>query len=250
MHGHHVNSPFWNRGNRKVKPVESEMTLLLTKEQTKQMSVSEINDLINETFQYDDYAWQKEKGRRVKFKDRASGLHHALYQCPACNTEHKMTSEGITISCTGCGKTWEMSELGELAAVSGETEFSHIPDWYDWQRANVRKEIIDGTYLFKRDVRIESLPNTNGLVEFPKPGFLVHDNNGFILTGEYDEVPFSLSWGASSLYGCQIEFNFKDRGDCITLSTNDDTFYIYPKGDDFSVTKILLATEEMHRLRA
>ena len=34
-----------------------------------------------------------------------------------------------------------LSTAAELEALSGETEFSHIPDWYEWERENVRAEI-------------------------------------------------------------------------------------------------------------
>ena len=65
------------------------------------------------------------------------GLHKVLYQCPHCKAEYHMMSEGSRIWCEECTKVWEMSEYGELTAVEGSTEFSHIPDWYEWERANV-----------------------------------------------------------------------------------------------------------------
>ena len=34
---------------------------------------------------------------------------------------------------------YDMTTLGELKAREGETEFSHIPDWFAWQRQNVRR---------------------------------------------------------------------------------------------------------------
>lgn len=247
MHGHHVNSPFWNTGSRKVKPVESEMKLLLTQEETQSLSVEEINSRLAATFQYDDFAWQKEKGIPVKDSSRAEGLHRVLYQCPACRTEYEMTSAGYSLRCAHCGKVWEMGELGELRALSGETEFSHIPDWYEWERSNVRREVEDGTYSFDAEVRIESLPNAKGFVKFNDPGYLSHNRDGFTLTGVYEESPFTLNWAVQSLYSCHIEYNYMGRGDCIDLNTNDDTFYLFPEGCDFAVTKIALATEELYR---
>ena len=43
-----------------------------------------------------------------------------------------MTSEKDRLICSACGKRWIMGETGELTAENGETEFSHIPDWYEW----------------------------------------------------------------------------------------------------------------------
>ena len=247
MHGHHVNSPFWHVGNRKAKPVESEMRLLFTQEETQNLSVDEINTRLTEAFVYDDFAWQKKKGVRIKRANRAEGLHKVLYQCPACHIEYKMTSGKHELRCGHCGKIWEMSELGELCAQSGETEFSHIPDWYEWERANVRREVENGTYSFEARVRVESLPNAKKFVVFDEPGCLTHNMDGFTLTGTCEAEPFTLRWTVPSLYSCHIEYDYMGRGDCVDLNTNDDTFYLFPKGESFAVTKIALATEELYR---
>jgi len=247
MHGHHVNSPFWNTGSRKVKPVESEMKLLFTQEETQSLPLEELNARIIEAFQYDDFAWQKDKSIRVDKKERAEGLHRVLYQCPACKIEYKMTSSMAKLCCEGCGKVWEMSELGELSAQDGETEFSHIPDWYEWERSNVRREVENGTYSFDAQVRIESLPNAKQFVTFKEAGRLTHNMEGFNLTGTYEDEPFDINWKPPLLHSCHIEYDYMGRGDCIDLNTNDDTFYLFPKGDGFAVTKIALATEEIYR---
>jgi len=247
MHGHHINSPFWDVGNRKIKPVESEISLLLTKEQTQELTVEEINARILKAFQYDEYAWQKEKNIIVKSKTRAEGLHKVLYQCPACKTEYKMASSGSTLSCTNCGKSWEMSQLGELRANSGETEFPHIPDWYEWERANIRLEVEEGAYFQEMEVRVESLPNAKKFIVFEEAGRLVHNMDGFKLTGAYEGEKFELFWPASELHSCHIEYDYMRRGDCIDLNKTDDTFYLFPKGDSYAITKVALATEELFR---
>ena len=247
MHGHHINSPMWNVGNRGVKPVESELKLLFTQEQTQSMSIDELNEKIVEAFQYDEFAWQKERGVRVTKKNRAEGLHKILYQCPACKVEYKMSSEGCKIRCDACGKVWEMSELGELVALSGETEFSHIPDWYEWERSNVQKEIQDGTYSFKSAVRVESLPNDKKFIVFNERGNLTHNMDGFKLTGLYEGEPYDISWPVSTLYSCHIEVDYMGRGDCVDLNTSDDTLYLFPESGDFSITKISIATEELYK---
>jgi ribosomal protein L37AE/L43A len=248
MHGHHINSPYWHVGNRKVKPVAAEMKLLFTQAETQELSIDEINTKLADSFIYDDFAWQKTTGIRVKADNRAEGLHKVLYQCPSCNTEYSMTSSKNILQCRHCQKTWEMSTLGDLHAQTGETEFTHIPDWYEWERANVRREVEAGTYFFKAEARIESLPNAKGFVKFTEPGCLTHDMDGFTLTGIYEEESFNLRWKVQSLYSCHVEYDYKGRGDCVDLNTLSDTFYIFPQGNDFAVTKIALATEELYRI--
>ena len=248
-HGHHVNSPFWNLHDRKVAPTEAEMTLLYTPDELKTLSVDEINKKLTEAFRYDDFAWQKERGIRITYEKRAEGLHKVLYQCPACGKEYKMTSSGAKLICGACGKTWTMSELGELSGDDGVTEFSHIPDWYEWERANVRREVENGTYSTgEMPVTVDSLPNAKRFIRLGE-GTMIHDMNGFTVRGiDVDGDPFEMIKSVPSLYSCHIEYEYLGKhGDCVDLNTLEDTWYIYPHDCDFSVTKMALATEELYQ---
>lgn len=246
MHGHHIHSPFWNlaeRGNR----TEATLKQIVTAEEIKILSAQEINRRIGTEFTYDDFAWQKEKGIRINYPKRAEGLHKVLYQCPHCKTEYKMASSGDRLRCTACGKEWAMTELGELQAVSGPTEFSHIPDWYEWERAQVRREVKEGHYHFSAPVTVYSLPNAKGYIPLGE-GTLIHDQNGFVLKGLYNGEPYEVIKSVASQYSVHIEYEYLGKyGDCVDLNTLTDTYYIYPKDCDFSVTKIALATEELYQ---
>ncbi len=249
-HGHHINSPFWNLHDRKVKPTEAEFTQIFDAEALKNSSVSEINNRISEMFRYDDYEWQKDRGIRVTYKGRAEGLHKVLYQCSACKTEYKMSSKGTILKCNACGKEWNMTELGELQAVSGVTEFSHIPDWYEWERENVKMEVKEGTYSTgELPVRVDSLPNARKFIPLGN-GTLIHDMNGFrVKIMDDDGDVFEMEKTVPSLYSCHIEYDYLGKyGDCIDLNTLTDTWYIYPDPEksDFSITKMALATEELY----
>ena len=251
-HGHHINSPFWNLHDRGVKPTEAEFSLLFTPEDLAALSVDEINRRIVERFQYDDYAWQKERGIRVTYEGRAEGLHKVLYQCPSCGTEFRMASKGTELFCEACGKHWEYTELGELQAKEGETEFAHIPDWYEWERANVRDEVARGVYSSgELPVTVDTLPNAKKFIRLGR-GTLTHDMNGFACRGtDVDGDPFEMLKPVESLYSCHIEYDYLGKhGDCVDLNTLTDTWYIYPDVGEgaplFSVTKMALATEELY----
>ena len=247
MHGHHVNSPVWSLGDRGVKPVESELTCLFTAEALAKASSEEVNRVINEAFQYDDFAWQRERGIRISYPKRAEGLHKVLYQCPHCKAENQMDSVGAELFCKSCGKRWEMDELGVLHARNGETEFSHIPDWYEWERANVRTEVETGTYSFTAPVRVMSLPNANGYVHIGD-GILTHNMDGFTVRGTGAYGDFEMVKPVPSLYSSHIELNYLGKyGDCVDLNTLEDSWYCYPQGCDFSIVKIALATEELYQ---
>ena len=247
-HGHHVNSPFWNLHDRKIH-TEVDYTLLLTPEEIEQLPADEINSRIVEAFQYDDFVWQKATGTKVTYKKRAEGLHKVLYQCPHCGREYEMDSAGVEIFCNHCGKRWKMTEFGELQALEGETEFTHIPDWYEWERANVKAEVEAGTYDSGiLPVHIDSLPNAKKFIRLGS-GTLRHDMTGFHVRGtDVDGDPFESDWPVPSLYSVHIEYEYLGKyGDCIDLNTLQDTWYTYPEAPaKFSVTKMALATEELY----
>lgn len=245
-HGHHINSPFWNLKDRGIN-VESTMKCILKPEQISTMNDDEINAVIHQAFQYDDFQWQFDNQIRVDYKKRAEGLHKVLYQCPLCLTEYKMTSRNEKLSCSHCGKSWTMSEYGRLSGDDGVTEFEHIPDWYEWERENVRKEVDEGTYSFSSEVIVKSLPNAKGYIDLGK-ALLTHNMNGFSVRGVYLEEPYAIEKPVASMYSCHIEYNYLGKhGDCIDLNTLTDTYYIYPQTGEFSVTKIALATEELYK---
>ena len=248
-HGHHVNSPFWNLRSRGIKPTEADFKLLFTPGDLKTLTVDEINARLVQAFQYDDFAWLRQKGLQMHYDKRAEGLQRVLYQCPSCGTEYEMSSQGNELICKHCGKRWTMHPDGVLEALDGApTEFPHVPDWYEWERLQVRAEVEAGTYdSGELPVDVRSLPNARRFIALGS-GVMRHNMDGFkvhvrgLLGKEYDmELP------VPSLYSCHIEYNYLDKwGDCVDLNTLTDTWYTYPKSDRCSVTKMALATEELY----
>lgn len=245
IHGNFVTCPQWNKINKKTY-VEAEMKQILTPEQTKSLSVSEINDIVKENFQYDDFRWQAKRKLSIPHPMRAKGLHALLYKCPACKAESDTDSDGTMLWCNSCGKKWEMDEYGVMHALEGETEFSHIPDWSNWERECVRKEIEDGTYYFEDEVRVETLPSS---LRFYKQGMgrLIQTPTETRLECTCYGKPFTLVRSAKDLESMHIEYDYLGRGDCVDISIPDDSFWCYLSKKD-AITKISFATEEIHKL--
>ncbi len=248
MHGDYLSQPVWNLTQRKVR-LTADMTQIVTQEEILSLSSKEINDRIKKAFVYDEYKYQLENNLKIDFKDRAKGLHKVLYICPNCKAESSMTSDKDILKCEHCHKEYRMDELGQLHAVEGETEFSHIPDWYEFEREIVRKQIENNEYYFEDDVYVDSLPNSKGYIRLGI-GTLIHDMNGFHLHGVFDGEEFQLDKDPISLYSLHIEYDYLGKGmDCIDLSTLDDTYYIYPIHKQNVVTKLHFATEELYKIK-
>ena len=247
-HGNYLHSPFWNFRKKRKAPLHTTMTQILTAEQVKTMSAEEINAAVREALAYDDYRYQKENGIRITEPFRAEGLHKVLYQCPHCMAESKMASKGTEIFCTECGKRWNLNEDGTLSALSGETEFSHVPDWFDWEREQVHKQIDNGTYVFEDDVEVYSLPRCWRFMKLGNAK-LTHDpENGFVLTGHYRGKDYRIQRTPVMTNSLHIEYDYCyiKPFDCVDISTENDSFYCYPTKQNV-VTKLGFATEYLYQ---
>ena len=167
---------------------------------------------------------------------------------PNCLTEHKMDSCGTEIFCTECNKRWQLNEDGTLSALTGETEFSHVPDWFEWEKEQVKKQVDEGTYYFEDTVDVHSMP---GCWKFEPLGSakLTHDfENGFVLEGHYNGQDYRIQRKPLQINSLHIEYDFPHIKpfDCVDISTANDSFYCFPTKENV-VTKLAFATEIIYQ---
>ncbi len=247
-HGNYLHSPFWNFRKKRKVPLHTTMTQILTAEQVQQMSVEEINAAVRKALEYDDYRYQKENGILIKEPFRAEGMHKILYHCPHCMTESKMASEGSEIFCRECGKRWNLNEDGTLSALNGETEFSHVPDWFAWEREQVKLQIENREYSFSDDVEVYSFPRCWKFIPLGNAR-LTHDiEKGFTLEGNYNNADYFINRTPIENNSLHIEYDYCyiKPFDCIDISTENDSFYCYPTKENV-VTKLAFATEILYQ---
>ena len=245
--GNYLHSPFWNFRKKRKVPLHTTATQILTVEDIEKMSVEEINAKIRESLTYDDYRYQKENGILITEPFRAEGMHKILYQCPHCLAESKMDSKGTEIFCRECGKHWNLNEDGTLSALDGETEFSRVPDWFLWQREQVKSQIERGEYSFEDDVDVYSMPRC-WRFEHLGDAKLKHDpDNGFILEGYYRGKDYRIQRTPLQTNSLHIEYDwcYVKPFDCVDISTENDSFFCYPKKKNV-VTKMAFATEILY----
>lgn len=247
-HGNYLHSPFWNFRQKRKVPLYTTMTQILTAEQAATMSVDDINAALARAFEYDDYRYQKENNIKITEPFRAEGMHKILYQCPHCLTESKMASAGTELYCTACGKRWNLNEDGTLTALEGETEFSHVPDWFMWEREQVKAEIERGEYAFSDEVDVHSMPRCWRFEPLGK-AILTHDpENGFILQGHYRGQDYRIQRMPLQINSLHVEYDFPHIKpfDCVDISTENDSFYCFPTKENV-VTKLAFATEIIYQ---
>ena len=247
--GNHLYAPFWNFRRKRKVPMHTTLKQILTPEEIASLSVAEINAILRQELTYDEYRYQKENGIRIREPFRAEGLHKVLYQCPHCGEEFQMGSKGAELFCKACGKRWVWEETGELRALDGETEFPHIPDWFDWERQQVRQQVRSGSYSYSDEVQVWSLPRVWRYLPLGKAK-LTHDpEQGFLLEGHYRGQTYLIHRQPEQTNSLHVEYDFGPLGkrDFIDISTENDSFYCRPTQENI-ITKLAFATEEIYLL--
>ena len=239
-------TPLYNDLHVRKNKVSATMTYLLSTEQINEMTPDEINKIVDEHFNYDHFKWQLETKLKIDHPLRADKLNRVLYKCPRCMAEGKTEGKGITLTCKACGAAYEMDEYGQLHATEGETEFSHIPDWYKWERKCVREDIEAGRYILDTDVDIVMAKDTKKLYRIGS-GHLKHTTDGFVLDGcdgqlHYEHKPLCS-------HGLYSDFYWYEIGDIICIGNGDYMYYCFPKCEGDVVAKTRLAAEEIYKIR-
>lgn len=238
--------PLYNMLRHRKVDISADVTYLISPDQIKEMSADELNAVINEAFSFDNFKWQQENNIVINEDFRADGLQRVLFKCPHCLAEGQNVGKGVTLTCKECGKTYELTELGALKAVDGESAFTHVPDWYAWERACVREEIERGEYLLDVDVDVYMLVDYKGLYRVGE-GHLVHNAEGFRLTGCGGELDYSQS--PISSYSLNADYFWYEIGDVISIGNKNQLFYCFPKDSSVIVAKARMAAEELYKIK-
>lgn len=243
--GAFLRDPLYNCLQKRDVKVTAELSCLFTRDEVREKSEQELSDMLDEVFTFDNFARQYETKTEIDEPFRADGLERILYRCANCNTEGEMKGKGTKLVCKHCGKEYEMDVYGRLNATEGKTEFPHIPDWYNWERDCVKRDLENGTYLLDTKVDIAVLADYKCLYKVGD-GRLVHNNDGFTLTGCDGKLEYHHSPLAS--YGLYADYYWYEIGDVISIGSKERQYYCFPN-DNTPVAKARLAAEELYKIK-
>lgn len=243
-HGAFLHDPLYNNLQIRKVDVHADVTYLLSKEDISNRSVWELQKQIEEEFTFDNFREQQEKHIAVTEEFRADCLERVLYKCPHCGREDGMKGKGIYIGCSHCGVRYELTEYGYLKTTTGDAAFTHVPDWYQWQREEVKKEIVDGSYQMDAAVEIGIMQDMKAIYQVGE-GRLRQDKTGFHLIGCDGKLTYDQSPKAS--YSLYADYYWYELGDVICIGNMEQLFYCFPK-EPIPVAKARIAAEELYKI--
>jgi len=243
-HGAFLRDPLYNCLQKRKVTVSAEVSCLFTPETIKATPARELDAALDAFFTFDGFREQQEQGLIVDAPFRADGLNRILYKCDACGAEEQTEGKGTRLRCKACGREHELTPEGRLTALTGEPRFSHIPDWFRWEREQLREALLTGTYSLETDVEIGVMVDYKAIYMVGE-GHLSHSAAGFRLTGcdgllDYSQSPLAC-------YSLYSDYYWYELGDMICIGDNDILYYCFPKGRDIAA-RTRLAAEELYKL--
>ncbi len=244
--GAFTREPLYNSLQKRDVKVQADVRYLLTPQDIASMSVRQLDMVLDQAFNFDNFAYQQRNRIVVDEPFRADGLNRILYRCPHCGKEGQMVGEGTQITCHNCDKVYTLTEYGYLRATDGQNAFTHIPNWYDWERGLVRNELENGTYRLEVKVDIGMMVDYSAIYMVGS-GVLTHDENGFHLVGCDGKLDYSQ--GPLSCYSLYSDYYWYEIGDMICIGNKDALYYCFPQNGEDVVAKTRLAAEELYKLK-
>jgi len=243
-YGAFTRDPLYNNLQKRDVKVSCTVKCLFTPEELANTKVRQIDEIVDKEFTLDYFKWQQDNNIEIDEPFRADGLNRILYKCPHCLKEGVTEGKGINLTCRECGASYELDTLGRLKGINVEPKFTHVPDWFRWEREQIKEEISNGTYALDVPCDIAILKDSKALY-MVGTGRLHHDNNGFILDGcdgklHYEQAP-------SASYSVNSDYFWYEIGDIVSIGTNDCLYFCFPKEGDI-VAKTRLASEELYKI--
>lgn len=238
--------------DERIGKCEAELSPLFSPEDLKKLRKEEIEDKINLSFRGDDYEYAKkihvkwETGGRI-----CEHLSDICYRCPKCGKEFSMVAKGDEIRCSSCGNGARMNDYYEFEPFDKTCLIPSSPSqWVKDERRVVMEEIrSDKDYSFSVKGQIGFLPKYHYLKhqktsEIEGEGEFTIDHKGLHFVGKRNDAPYSFDVDYHDIFTLTIVTDLTHFG----FYVGPDYVEIFP--DEAVVGKILLLTEEMHRLHA
>jgi len=245
--GNYLQRPIWsNQKNRKV-PITCTAKVLYLSNDLERLSADEIQEGIKKAMYYDAFKYQKEKGFLIKEKFRAEGLEKIIYKCPHCNQEFQMSTKDNILRCDNCGVEYSYNEDSSLTCLNNTTIYDNVRDWLNYEREEVRKEVINGTYSYTEKLRGFSMPHPRYVIELGEVEF-TSNMDGLKVTGEYNNQKFMFIKKPLENIAIQVEHYCPvfQKIHLWGISTEDDCIYCVPKNPEV-ITKVYFGVEELYK---
>ena len=229
--GAYLSFPKWrDKGDVRCGKIHASVTKLLSADEVKEKTVTEIKDITAKAIFHDDELAME--GVEYVCEDIARGVDKILFKCPVCMQEGTITEENGHIKCV-CGLDATLDSCYRLH----NAPFSRINEWFEWQQ----KSIDTDTEVLFSHARLGACKEDGFMDAEAGEADVYLDKNVFKLSG--------------TMHGEKIEFSVPtDKigafpitpADHFDIYHNGELIYVYPLPDLKSTVKWVCYLDKLH----
>jgi len=155
MKGGYLTKPRWklkpNRGK-----VTNEVVRVISPEELEKLTADEVQDIIEKSIYFDDFAYNKEAKIKFKGKAKAEHLESILFYCPVCHALDSLHSKKHDLFCKECSMRVIVNDEGFFDEIENASNVpKSILDWSEVQLGFIKNNIDYSLYqeksLFSND---------------------------------------------------------------------------------------------------
>lgn len=268
VRGAYLISPVWGcRKNKRAifsgRP-EYELEPLISEEEISGWDKETCVKEVRRRFRYDEYD-NRYRNRFRKYIESADGLEQVLYQCPSCRKEYVTGTRGRMLYCLSCRASWRISEKGEIlpdfdSDFGGRSEqkeariqafvkmrMNHITDWVEFERTQLLRQILSGSYQECIEVLVESCPKGERQFRELGQGRVSCGLSGFRLELTEGTGKILFQRKITGLASLNLLYEESRRQLGLEVISGDDCYHVF-SAEGFYPVRIILAIEVMHRM--
>lgn len=144
IEGGYFVSPNWSEGGIRKGRISGEIVNVYTKELIANMTVDEINRVINQDLYVDAYAHQLKEPAKYRGKQPAVRMENLLFICPKCGASDSIYSQKDIVGCRKCDMQFKYNEYAMLEGIPHKT----VKELYAWQKGEIKKTAVDGNTVY------------------------------------------------------------------------------------------------------
>lgn len=178
--------PKWSSKNRRGK-TKIDIYKLLSSDELITRSESEIKEVLDEAMYFDAYKDQEQDQFTYKNGENAEGLENVVYHCPVCKNKYTIKADYNRLSCSACGFTQTMDNMGFLHCENSEQEVRHVSEWAEWILRQ-RKLEIGPDFSMTTAAKISVMDGKGKGFRVAGEGTVILNNTSVILDGVIDGI--------------------------------------------------------------
>ncbi len=180
IHGNYMAKPKWAKKSRRG-IVEIGVKKKISSEEIQNLSIEEIEKIINENIVYNDFEYAREHNLKYRGSKFAEGLEGILYYCPHCHKEFTMKTKKSIISCSHCGFAVTLNNNYQFS--DNVHNIHDIAQWNKLQKKYENNNLQNEDYKLETLVKVKKLDPVNAQLDEYGEGVCILTKEQFTFNG-------------------------------------------------------------------